>query len=161
MDDDNAEVGTVCGMKIGRGNRCGRRKPAPVPFCPLKIPNYSVETKYMLLSFHQNAGQNHRMKLKIRLYPTIILPVVLYGYETLSPTLREEHRLRVVGNSVLSRIFWSKRDQVTEGGENWPTRSFITRTLCRVYYNDHVEEDDMGSGCSTNGERRNAYRILG
>jgi hypothetical protein len=39
-------------------------------------------------------------KLKIRIYKTIILPVVLYGCETWSLTLREEHRLRVFENRV-------------------------------------------------------------
>jgi hypothetical protein len=42
----------------------------------------------------------------------IILPVVLYGCETWSLTLREEHRLRVFENRVL-RIFGPKRDEVT------------------------------------------------
>jgi hypothetical protein len=51
--------------------------------------------------------------LKIRLYKTIILPVVLYGCETWSLTLREEHRLRVFENRVLRRIFGPKRDAVT------------------------------------------------
>jgi hypothetical protein len=41
--------------------------------------------------------------------------VVLYGYETLSLTLREEHRLRVFENRVLGRIFGPKRDEVTGG----------------------------------------------
>jgi len=41
------------------------------------------------------------------------LPVVLYGRETWSLTLREEHRLRVFENRVLRRIFWPKRDKVT------------------------------------------------
>jgi hypothetical protein len=44
----------------------------------------------------------------IRMYKTIILPVVLYGYETWSLTLREEHRLRVFENRVLRRIFGPK-----------------------------------------------------
>jgi hypothetical protein len=44
---------------------------------------------------------------------TIILPAVLYGYETLSLTLREEHRLRVFENRVLRRIFGPKRDEET------------------------------------------------
>jgi hypothetical protein len=44
---------------------------------------------------------------------TIILPVVLYGCETWSLTLREEHRLRVFENRVLRRIFRPKRDEVT------------------------------------------------
>ena len=50
--------------------------------------------------------------LKIKIYRTIILPVVLYGYETWSLTLREEHRLRMFENRVL-RIFGPKRDEVT------------------------------------------------
>jgi hypothetical protein len=44
---------------------------------------------------------------------TIILPVVLYGCETWSLTLREEHRLRVFENRVLRRIFGPKGDGVT------------------------------------------------
>ena len=50
--------------------------------------------------------------LKIKIYRTIILPVVLYGCETWSLTLREEHRLRVFENRVLRRIFGPKRDGV-------------------------------------------------
>ena len=49
--------------------------------------------------------------LKIKIYRTIILPVVLYGCETWSLTLRKEHRLRVFENRVL-RIFGLKRDEV-------------------------------------------------
>jgi hypothetical protein len=51
--------------------------------------------------------------IKIRIYKTIVLPVVLYGCETWSLTLREEHRLRVFENRVLRRIFGPKRDEVT------------------------------------------------
>jgi hypothetical protein len=51
--------------------------------------------------------------LKIRIYTMMILPVVLYGCETWSLTLREEHRLRVFENRVLRRIFGRKRDEVT------------------------------------------------
>jgi len=51
--------------------------------------------------------------LKIKIYRTIILPVVLYGCETWSLTLRMEHRLRVFENRVLERIFGSKWDKVT------------------------------------------------
>jgi hypothetical protein len=53
--------------------------------------------------------------VKIKIYKTIILPVVLYGYETWSLTLREEHRLRVFENRVLRRIFGPTRDEVTGG----------------------------------------------
>ena len=51
--------------------------------------------------------------LKIKIYRTIILPVVLYGCETWSLTLREERRLRVFKNRVLSRVFGPTRDEVT------------------------------------------------
>jgi hypothetical protein len=47
------------------------------------------------------------------MYRSIILPVVLYGCETWSLTMREEHRLRVFENRVLKRIFGPKRDEVT------------------------------------------------
>jgi hypothetical protein len=51
--------------------------------------------------------------VNIRIYKTINLPVVLYGCETWSLTVREEHRRRVFDNRVLRRIFGPKRDEVT------------------------------------------------
>ena len=48
-------------------------------------------------------------KLKVNTFKTIILPVVLYGCENLSHTLREEHGLRVFENKVLRKIFGTKR----------------------------------------------------
>jgi hypothetical protein len=51
--------------------------------------------------------------LKIRIYKTIMLPVVLYECETWYLILREKHRLRVFENRVLRRIFGSRRDEVT------------------------------------------------
>jgi hypothetical protein len=50
---------------------------------------------------------------KIRIYKTIILPVVLYGCETWSVTFGEEHRLSVFENCVLRGIFGPKRDEMT------------------------------------------------
>ena len=50
--------------------------------------------------------------MKIKIYKTIILPVVVYGRESWSLTLREELWLRVFENRVL-RIFGPKRDEVT------------------------------------------------
>jgi hypothetical protein len=55
--------------------------------------------------------------VKVKIYKTIILPVVLYGCETWSLTLREEHRLRVFENRVLRGIFGPKRDEVMGGME--------------------------------------------
>jgi len=51
--------------------------------------------------------------LKIKIYRTTILPVVLYGCETWSLTLREERGIRVFENRVPRRIFGTKRDEVT------------------------------------------------
>ena len=50
--------------------------------------------------------------LKIKIYRTIILPVVLYGCENWSITLREERKLRAFENMVLRGIFWPTRDKV-------------------------------------------------
>jgi hypothetical protein len=60
----------------------------------------------------QNLLSSHLLpkNIKIRIYKTIILPVVLYGCETWSLTSSEEHRLR-----VLRRIFGLKRDEVMGG----------------------------------------------
>jgi hypothetical protein len=51
--------------------------------------------------------------IKIKTYRTVILPVVLYGCETWSLTLREESRLRLLENRVLSGIFGPNRVEVT------------------------------------------------
>jgi hypothetical protein len=53
--------------------------------------------------------------VKIRIYKNIILPVLLYGCETWSLTLREDHRLRVFENRILRRIFGLKKDEVMGG----------------------------------------------
>jgi hypothetical protein len=51
--------------------------------------------------------------VKVKIYKTTFLPFVLYGCETWSPALREEHRLRVFENRVLRGIFGPKGDEVT------------------------------------------------
>jgi hypothetical protein len=65
--------------------------------------------------------------VKIRIYKTIILPVVLYGCETWPLTIREEHR-------VLRRTFGPKRDEVTGGWEGCITRCFTLFTKHNVEY---------------------------
>jgi hypothetical protein len=72
----------------------------------------------MRLSLHflfSVTGKIHysSLRFKIKIYRTIILPVVLYGCETWSLTLREERRLRVFENRVLRGVFGPKRDEVT------------------------------------------------
>jgi hypothetical protein len=62
--------------------------------------------------------------LKIKIYKTVILPVVLYGCETWSVTLREEHRLKVFENRVLRKIFGPERE---EDG------------LCKKLHNDELQ----------------------
>jgi len=51
--------------------------------------------------------------MKIKMYRTIVLPVVLYGCETWSLTLMEEYWLKVSENRMLRRIFGPTRDEVT------------------------------------------------
>ena len=68
--------------------------------------------------------------LKIKIYRIIILPVVLYGCETWSLTLRDERRLRVFENRVLRRVFGPKRDEVKWNGENYIMRSLV---ICIPY----------------------------
>jgi hypothetical protein len=51
--------------------------------------------------------------INVKIYKTIILPVVLYVRETLSFTLREEHRLRVLRKGSKDNIFGTKRNEVT------------------------------------------------
>jgi hypothetical protein len=72
-----------------------------------------------------------RFNVKVRIYKTIILPVVLYRCETWSLILREEHKLRVLENSVLRRISEQKRDEISGGGggENCITRRFVICTI--------------------------------
>jgi hypothetical protein len=53
--------------------------------------------------------------VNVRIYKTIILPVILHGFETWSVILREEHKLRVFENRVLKGIFGPERDGVTGG----------------------------------------------
>jgi hypothetical protein len=68
--------------------------------------------------------------LKIKIYKTVILPFVLYGCESWSLTLREEHRLKISGNRVLRRIFGTKRK--TDRGENCILMNFTAHILQRI-----------------------------
>jgi hypothetical protein len=94
-------------------------------------------------------------------YKTIILPVVLYGCETWSLTLREEHRLRVFENRVLRRIFGPKRDEVM--GE-W--RKFHNEELRDLYSSPSIiriiksRRMRWAGHVARMGEKRNVYRLF-
>jgi hypothetical protein len=99
--------------------------------------------------------------VKVRIYKTIILPVVLYWCETWSLRVREEHQLRMFENRVLRRIFGPKRDGVTGGCRklhneelhNLYTSPSTIRIInsSRMRWVGHVERM---------GEKRNVYRLL-
>jgi hypothetical protein len=98
---------------------------------------------------------------KIKTYRSIILPVVLYGCDTWSVTLREEHRLRVFENRVLRRIFGPKRDKVM--GE-W--RRLHNEELIDLYPSPNIiwvikpRRMRWAGHVARMGEGRVAYRIL-
>jgi hypothetical protein len=99
--------------------------------------------------------------LKIRIYKTIILPVVLYGCETWSLTLREEHRPRVIEDRVLRRLFRPNGDEVT--GE-WKTlhseelRDFYSSPcIIRIIKSRKLR---WAGHVARMGENRNAYGLL-
>jgi hypothetical protein len=71
------------------------------------------------------------MNVKVKIYKTIILPVVLYGCDNWSLTLREEYRLRVSEKKVVKRIFGPKRDE-EENEASCTMRSFIVCTHPRI-----------------------------
>jgi hypothetical protein len=87
--------------------------------------------------------------------------VVLYGRETWSLTLREEHRLRVFENKVLRRIFGLKRDEVT--GE-W--RKLHKKELHNLYSSPSIiriiksRKMRWSGHVARMGEKRNAYTLL-
>jgi hypothetical protein len=74
------------------------------------LENACYHSVQNLLSF-----QFHSKNLKIKINKTTILPAVLYGCETWSLTIREEHRLRAFKNTVLRRIFGPLRKEVARG----------------------------------------------
>jgi hypothetical protein len=74
----------------------------------LKLRNACYHSVHKLLS-----SRFISINLKIKIYRTIILPMVLCGCEAWSLTLKEERRLRVFENRVLRRVFGPKRDEVT------------------------------------------------
>jgi len=99
--------------------------------------------------------------LKIQIYRTIILPVVLYGCEAWSLTLREERKLRVFENMVLWRIFGPRRDEVT--GE-W--RRLLKEELNDLYSSPNIvrviksRRMRWAGHVARMGEERGVHRVL-
>jgi len=99
--------------------------------------------------------------LKIKIYRTIILSVVLYGCETWSLTLREERKLRVFENMVLRRIFGPRKDEVT--GE---LRRLHNEELNDLYSSPNIvrviksRRMRWAGHVARMGEDRGVYRVL-
>jgi hypothetical protein len=99
--------------------------------------------------------------VKVRIYKTIILPVVLYGCETWALTLREEHKLRVFENRVLRRIFGPKRDGVTGGWRKLQNEElhnlYSSPSIIRIITSRRMR---WAGHVVRMGEKRNVYRLL-
>jgi hypothetical protein len=107
-------------------------------------------------------SKNEDFKMCIcKVYKIIILPVVLYGCETWSLTLREEHKLKVVENRVLRRIFGLKRDVIIGG---W--RKLHNEGLHYLYFSPNIIRMMKSrrlrwiGHVACMGEKRNACRVL-
>jgi hypothetical protein len=103
---------------------------------------------------------SYQKNLKIKIHKTVIFPVVLYGCETWSLTLGEEHRLRVFEKRVLGRIFGPKRE------ENGTWRKLHNDELHNLYSSPNIVRviksrklSGTGHGARM-GEGRGVYRVL-
>jgi len=98
--------------------------------------------------------------IKYKIHGTIILPVVLYGCETWSLTLREERRLRVCENRVLRRTFGPKRDEVTEEWRKVHEEFndlYCSPNIVRVIKSRRMR---LAGQVESMGEKRGGYRVL-
>jgi hypothetical protein len=99
--------------------------------------------------------------VKVRIYKTIILPVVLYGCETWSLTVREEHKLWVFENRVLRRIFGPKGDRVTGGWRKLRNvelhHLYSSPSIIRIIKSKWMR---WAGHVTRMGEKRNVYRLL-
>jgi hypothetical protein len=82
-----------------------------------------------------------------------------YGCETWSLTLREEHRLRVLENSVLRRIFGLKRDEVTGNVEDYIMRNLMIYSSPNIIPVIKSRRMRLAGHEARMGEGRGAYRI--
>ena len=124
--------------------------------CLLKSGNACYHSVYNLLSFRLLSKN-----LKIKIYRTIILPVVLYGYETWSLTLREERKLKLVENMVLRRIFGPRRDEVKREWRRLHNEElndlYSPPNIVRVINSRRMR---WAGHVARMGEEREVYRVL-
>jgi hypothetical protein len=99
--------------------------------------------------------------IKIRIYKTTILPVVPYGCETWSLTLKEEHRMSMFENRVLRRIFGPKRDDVTGDWRKLHNEKFHN-LYSSLNKNRMIKSKRMrwAGHAAQMGKTRNPYKIL-
>jgi hypothetical protein len=98
---------------------------------------------------------------KVKIYKTIILPVVLCGCQTWYLTLKEQHRLRAFEDRVLRRIFGPKMDKVT--GE---LRKLHNEMLHNLYSSPNISRQiksrrmKYARYVARKGEDRKVYKVL-
>jgi hypothetical protein len=96
--------------------------------------------------------------VKVRTYKTLILPVVLYGCETWSLTVREERKLRVFEKRWLRRIFWPKRDRVWIKLYNEELHNlYSSPSIIRIIKSRSMR---WAGRVARMGEKRNVYMLL-
>jgi hypothetical protein len=98
--------------------------------------------------------------LKIKIYKTVILPVVLYGCETLSVTLGEEHKLRVFENSVLRKIFGPKREEAGSWRKLHNDELYDLYSLPNIIRVIKSRRMRWAGHVARMGEGRGVYRVL-
>ena len=98
----------------------------------------------------------------VKIHRTIILPVVLYGCETWSLTLREERRPRVFENKVLRRIFGLKKDEVTGEWRKLHNEEKLNDVYCSPNIVWVIKSRRMrwAGHVALMGERRDVWRVL-
>jgi hypothetical protein len=114
----------------------------------------------LLFSQKYSIFPSHIKNLKIKAHKTVILSVVLYGCETWSLTLGEEHGLRVFENRVLRKIFGPKRE------EDGSWRKLHNDDLRSLYSSPNIvrviksREMRWVGHVARMGEGRGVYRVL-
>jgi hypothetical protein len=154
---------------IKTANRCFKIV-AHVKYLGITVTNQNIIQEKIKRRLNSGNGCYHSVQnilssrllsksVKVILHKTIILPVVLYGCETLSLILREEHR--VFENRVLKRIFRIKVNEVTEGWRKLHNEELYNfYTLSNIIGMIMSRKMRWAVQVARIGEKWNAYRIL-